>query len=110
MTDIFPEPIRSLPLADIPFAGCTAYLSQADTHQIVFWQFDRDVDVPEHSHAAQWGMVVEGSIEMTIGGVTRTYTKGDHYTIPAGVRHRAKVYAGYADITFFDQKDRYHAL
>jgi hypothetical protein len=30
MSDVFPEPIQKLPLADIPFDGITAYLSQAD--------------------------------------------------------------------------------
>jgi quercetin dioxygenase-like cupin family protein len=109
MTDIFPEPIRSLPSADIPVAGCTAYLSQTDTHQVLFMQFDQDVELPEHSHAAQWGVVLEGRIEMTIGGVNRTFTKGDRPYIPAGVKHSARIHAGYADISFFDQKDRYKA-
>jgi quercetin dioxygenase-like cupin family protein len=109
MKSVFPEPIRNLPLADVPFEGCTAYLSQSKTHQIVFWRFDLDVEVPEHSHAAQWGVVLEGRIEMTIDGVTRTYIRGDRYFIPAGIRHSAKIYAGYADIQYFDQKDRYRA-
>jgi len=32
MTEIFPDPIRNLPEADIPFEGIKAYLSQANTH------------------------------------------------------------------------------
>jgi len=109
MTAIFPEPIQNLPLADVPLEGCTAYLCQSDTHQVLFMRFDRDVEIPEHSHAAQWGVVLEGSIEMTIGGVTRTFTKGDRPCISSGVRHSARIHAGYADISFFDQKDRYKA-
>ena len=34
MTEIFPDPIRNLPEADIPLEGIKAYLSQAETHQI----------------------------------------------------------------------------
>jgi quercetin dioxygenase-like cupin family protein len=109
MTDIFPEPIRNLPLADIPLEGLKAYLSQADNHQILFMEFDQDAEVPEHWHAAQWGVVLAGKIDLTIDGVKRTYTKGDRVFIPKGVKHSKKVYAGYAEVSFFDQKDRYKA-
>ena len=51
MSAIFPEPIQSLPEADIPLEGIKAYLSQAKTHQIIFMEFEKDVELPEHSHA-----------------------------------------------------------
>lgn len=37
MTEIFPDPIRNLPEADIPLEGIKAYLSQSETHQINSW-------------------------------------------------------------------------
>ncbi|MDD5306957.1 MAG: cupin domain-containing protein [Deltaproteobacteria bacterium] len=107
MKSIFPEPIRKLPQADIPLDGLKAYLSQAESHQILFMEFAKDVELPEHSHAAQWGIVVEGQLEIVVDGEPRTYRKGEHYHIPAGVRHSSKIHAGYADVTFFDQPDRY---
>jgi quercetin dioxygenase-like cupin family protein len=107
MADIFPEPIRNLPQADIPLKGITAYLSQADAHQIIFMEFSEDVDLAEHSHESQWGIVLEGKIELTINGIKRVYTKGERYYIPKDVPHSGKIYAGYADITFFNQGDRY---
>jgi len=107
VTDIFPEPIRNLPQADIPLKGITAYLSQAEDHQIIFMEFKEDVDLPEHSHNAQWGIVLEGMIELIIDGKKNNFTKGDRYFIPDGVKHSGRIYAGYADITFFNQKDRY---
>jgi quercetin dioxygenase-like cupin family protein len=107
MSEIFAEPIRNLPEADIPLEGIKAYLSQSDTHQILFMEFEKDVDLPEHSHAAQIGIVLEGKIELTIDGHKATYTKGERYYIPEGVLHSGKIYAGYADITFFDEPDRY---
>ena len=109
MSEIFPEPITNLPLADIPLDGIKAYLSQSENHQILFMEFSQDVELPEHSHEAQWGVVLEGKVDLTIDGVERTYSKGDRVFIPKGVKHSAKIHAGYADISFFNQKDRYKA-
>ena len=107
MAEIFPEPIRNLPEADIPLDGLKAYLSQSDNHQILFMEFDEDVEVPEHSHESQWGVVLEGRADLMIEGVERTYTKGDRVFIPNGAKHSGKIYAGYADISFFNEHDRY---
>lgn len=104
---VFPEPIRRLPEADIPLNGIKAYLSQGESHQIIFMEFSEDVELPEHSHEGQWGIVLEGKIELTIDGIKQIFTKGDRYFIPEGVIHSGKIYAGYADITYFDQKSRY---
>ena len=107
MAETFPEPIRNLPEADIPLSGLRAYLSQSDDHQILFMQFDEDAQIPEHSHECQWGVVLEGKIDLVVEGIRRTYKKGDRIFIPKGAKHSAKIYAGYADISFFNQKDRY---
>jgi len=107
MNEIFPEPIRGLPEADIPLEGIKAYLSQSENYQIIFMQFENDVELPEHSHAAQVGFVLEGKIDLIISGKQKAYTKGDRYYIPEGVKHSGKIYAGYADITFFDEPTRY---
>ena len=107
MGSIFPEPIVRLPQADIPLPGVTAYLLQGPGRQLLFMEFARDIEMPEHSHAAQVGFVLEGRIDLVIDGQTHTFSKGDRYSIRAGQKHAAKVHAGYADITFFDQPDRY---
>lgn len=103
----FPEPIIRLPEADIPINGVKAYLSQGENHQIIFMEFSEDVDLAEHEHESQWGVVFEGKIELIIDGIKKIYSKGDRYFIPRGVKHSGKIYAGYADMTYFDQKDRY---
>jgi len=107
MVDVFPPPILNLPEADIPLDGINAYLSQSDSHQIVFSQYSKDAQVPEHDHESQWGVVLEGKIEFCIEAEKRTYLKGDRFFIPKGVRHSCKVYAGYADIIFFNEKSRF---
>jgi mannose-6-phosphate isomerase-like protein (cupin superfamily) len=109
MQNIFPDPIRNLPEADIPLDGIKAYLSQAKDHQLIFMQFEKDVDLSEHSHAAQVGFVLSGKIELTIDGIENIYSKGDIYFIPENVKHSGKIYAGYTDITFFNEATRYNA-
>lgn len=109
MRKFFPDPIMKLPKADIPLNGLTAYLSQSETHQILFMQSEEDIELPEHSHESQWGVVLDGRIDLTVDGVMKTYLKGDRYFISSGVRHSAKIYIGYADITFFNERDRYKA-
>lgn len=107
MTSLFPTPVNALPEAAIPLKGIQAYLSQGDNHQIIFMEFAEEVELPEHSHASQWGVVLEGRIDLVIQGEKHTFGKGDRYFIPEGAVHSGKIYAGYADITFFDQRDRY---
>ena len=106
MNKVFPEPIRNLPEANIPLDGLTAYLSQSENHQILFMEFEKDVDLPEHAHDDQVGIVLEGKIELVIDGKKYLFTKGDRYHIPEGIRHSGKIYAGYADITFFNEPNR----
>lgn len=107
MSSNFPGPITALGEADLLFEGATAFLSQGENHQILFMEFDKDIDLPEHSHKGQWGVVLEGKIELMIDGVFGVYQKGDRYFIPSGVKHSGKIYAGYSDITFFDERSRY---
>lgn len=105
--DFFPEIITNLPEADIPIKGLYSYLLQGQNQQIIFMSFENDVEVPEHSHEAQWGVVLDGEIELTIGGKKCTLTKGDTYFIPQNIKHSAKIKKGYRDLTLFNQKDRY---
>lgn len=105
--DIFPAPIRDLPEAHVLIEGIKAYLSQSDGHQILFMEFAEDASLPEHSHGAHAGFVLEGKIELVIEGQRLTCSKGERYFIPAGARHSAMVYKGYSDISFFAEPDRY---
>jgi quercetin dioxygenase-like cupin family protein len=107
MSQVFPKPITDLPEADVPINGIKAYLSQGLKHQIVFMEFPEDVNVPEHFHESQWGIVLEGKIELTIDGVKNVFVKGDRFFIPKNIKHSAKICAGYASMEFFNQVDRY---
>ena len=105
--EIFPDAICALPEADIPVDGVRAYLVQGEAQQMIFMAFDQDAEIPEHSHEAQWAVVLEGELEITIGGETRILSKGDTYYIPQGVKHSARIKKGYKDLTLFNQADRY---
>ena len=107
--NFFPEIITNLPEADIPFEGLRSYLFQGENQQLVFMSFENDAEVPEHSHEAQWGVILDGEIELTIGSKKHTFTKGDTYFIPKDVKHSARIRKGYKDLTLFNQKDRYKA-
>jgi quercetin dioxygenase-like cupin family protein len=99
--------ITRLPQVDLPLQGVRGWLSQAEDHQIVFFDIDPIGEVPVHSHGDQWGVVVEGEMELTIGGQTKRYTSGDTYFIPAGVEHGAKFLSHFRAIDVFADVHRY---
>ena len=107
--EFFPDIITNLPQVDVPVAGVRAYLFQGADKQLVFMTFPEDVDVDEHAHAAQWGAVLKGEIELTIGGDVKTYRPGDTYYIPAAVAHSARIKGGSSLQDLFDQPDRYNS-
>ena len=105
--DKFPDMITSMPEADIPMPGVRGWISQAQDHQAIFFDIDPVGEVPPHSHGEQWGIVVEGEMELTIGGQLRTYRPGDSYHIPAGVEHSARFLSHVRVIDVFADPERY---
>jgi quercetin dioxygenase-like cupin family protein len=104
----YPEVITRLPEADMQFEGVRAWILQADTSQLVFFEFEANAKVPEHSHTyPQWGMVIDGKMELTIRGKPRIHQKGDQYLIPAGAKHLASFPCKTKVMDFFSEKNRY---
>lgn len=53
---------------------------------------DAGAVVKEHSHAnEQLGVVIEGSIDLTAGGETRTVSAGEAYVVPPHLPHSAVI-------------------
>lgn len=105
MNAIFPEIIDRLPEAGYGIPGVTIRVSRTDTHDVWFLTSETDLDYPPHAHPAQWSVVLEGRIHVTMNGETRCYGKGDRYFLPAGVEHQVKLEAGetgYAEVIFLD--------
>lgn len=108
-TAAFPEFVTGLPEADIPFPGVRGWISQAPSHQVIFLDIEPIGNVAPHRHGAQWGIVVEGEMQLTIGGETRKYGPGDSYLIPANVEHAATFLTRVRVIDVFADENRYRA-
>ena len=104
----FPAFVRKLPEADLPFAGLRGWLLQSESGQVLFSESDVEVSVPEHSHGDQWGVVIDGIIELTVIDQIRMYSRGDTYFIPAEAAHRARIYPGFRAVDYFADQTRYH--
>lgn len=84
--------------------GLTGSVLTGKKGQAAFFQATQTVNVPEHAHQGQWGVVLEGTVELTIGGVLHVLKRGDSYSIPAGVPHSAVVHAGASFIDVWEGK------
>lgn len=66
-------------------------------------RFEEDIEVPSHSHNAQWRIVLDGEIEITISEKNIQFEKGETYFIEKDEIHSTKIKAEYKDLTLFDQ-------
>jgi quercetin dioxygenase-like cupin family protein len=104
----YAKAITGLPEADVPFEGVKAWILQGKNHQLVFFQMEANAKAPVHSHNyAQWGMVIEGEMELTIEGKPRNYKKGDEYLIPAQAKHEARFLVKSRVVDLFSERTRY---
>lgn len=106
--NFYPEMIRSLPEIDIPLAGVKGWLIQSDNRQVVLFEIEPIGKIPDHTHGAQWGIVLDGKMKLTIAGQTKVYHNGDSYFIPSGTVHSAEFLTKVRVIDFFEDKDRYN--
>lgn len=104
-----PAFIQAFPALDLPFPDSvvTTSVIRSEAGLMVMFAFHEDFSLPEHHHKAQWGNVIEGQVELTINGQSRTYLPGESYSIPSGVPHAVKVTAGTKVIDIFEEPDRY---
>jgi quercetin dioxygenase-like cupin family protein len=104
----YPEVITSLPEADIQFKGVRAWILQGEKTQLVFFVMEASAAVPEHMHGyPQWGMVIDGEMDLIIDGKSMLCTKGTEYLIPTGAKHFARFHKKTRVVDFFSEKNRY---
>lgn len=105
----FPDFINAFPGIDVPFPDDVVQTAvvRSDAGLVAFFTFLKDMELPAHAHGAQWGVVVEGEVDFTIGGETKLCRAGDSYFIPAGIVHSAQSKSGARVIDVFEEADRY---
>jgi quercetin dioxygenase-like cupin family protein len=106
----YPGVITNLPQAEAPCKGSKAWILQGECTQLVFFEFDPDTQVPRHSHNyAQWGMVIDGEVELTVDDKTILRESGEEYLIPPKTVHSAKFFSKTRIMDLFGEKQRYKA-
>lgn len=103
----YPQMLRDLPEIDIPIEGIRGWVLQSEDKQVVFFDIDPVGKMPDHSHCAQWGIMLDGKMKLTIGNDTKIYQKGDRYYIPEGIVHSAEFLTKVFVIDVFDDPNRY---
>jgi quercetin dioxygenase-like cupin family protein len=104
---LYPPMIDKLPEIDIPVPGVQGRLLQATEMQAVFFSVETTGEIPPHAHQAQWGVVLEGEMELTVDGVTRRCRRGESYYIPAGAVHAVRILSPMKALDVFDEPARY---
>ena len=82
--------------------GLEVHVDHTSTGTVYFVSAEKEVVFPEHSHAAQWTIVVSGSCTFTANGESKVYSAGETYFIPAGLRHQITLHAGYSEVDYVD--------
>jgi quercetin dioxygenase-like cupin family protein len=70
--------------------GVTAKITSGERVMLFLVTLAPNAVVPEHAHPhEQMGMMVSGTMELTIAGETRTLAGNAIYHVPGGVLHKA---------------------
>jgi quercetin dioxygenase-like cupin family protein len=103
----YPEFINNLPQADLPLTGAVGHLLSGPQAQVVFFELSAGMEIPPHSHDAQWGIVVSGKLELDIGGDKKVRQPGDSYFVPDQVEHSAVILEDSLVLEVFADPERY---
>jgi quercetin dioxygenase-like cupin family protein len=101
----FGDPVTRLPKTEL--AGIDVFVQDNGTSQVLFMELPKsrpEAAVATHTHGVEWGVVVEGEIEMTIGGKVETHGAGSTHQIPAGVPHSFRFRPGTSSIHCFPER------
>ena len=84
-TTSYPDFIKDFPRADVPMEGVQAYLlNQPGVGQAVFFDLPAGMVLPQHSHDAQWGIVIDGELDFNLEGDIQRRKKGRFLLHPQG--------------------------
>jgi quercetin dioxygenase-like cupin family protein len=81
------------PISPVP--GCRMRTPFGKNLMLSHLEMDEGAEVPLHSHPhEQGGMLIRGTLELTIGDETRLCEPGSMFLIPPNVKHRAVAVGG----------------
>ncbi len=104
----FPATITCLPEAMVSCPRGKGWIFQGDSTQLVFFEFEEGGTVAAHNHDyAQWGMVIDGMMELTVDKKSKEYRKGDEYLIPTRASHSVRFLTKTRIMDLFLEKERY---
>ncbi|MFJ5276808.1 cupin domain-containing protein [Streptomyces parvulus] len=106
---MYPSWIEKLPEVDVNFPGAIGNMIGGPDGQVVFWSFSDGGSVPPHRHGPQIGVVLEGRVDLTVEGTTRSWTAGQMFTIGNQEEHSAELAPGTRVIEVFEEADRHRA-
>jgi quercetin dioxygenase-like cupin family protein len=70
--------------------GFLGKMVHGDKSSLVFWEIRKDSITPMHDHVhEQITYIMEGQLEMVIGGEKYLLNAGDYHVIPSNVPHSA---------------------
>lgn len=102
----FPDFVKKLPVKDYGLPGLIVHADKSALGEIYFAYAEQKTIFPEHTHGAQWTVVISGKCDFTSNGRTVTYNQGDTYLIHAGQKHQITLYPGYAEMDYvLDEKE-----
>lgn len=79
---------REIPGTDVAEGLTLQALGASQNMNVVHWDITDGTVVPPHQHQSeQFGYVIKGAFEMSIGGEITVLGPGDAYFIPANVPH-----------------------
>lgn len=82
-----------------PVPGCRMRTPFGKNLMLSYLEMDDGAEIPTHSHPhEQGGMLIKGTVDLTIGDETRRVEPGAMFLIPSGVPHRVVVIDGPAVI------------
>jgi quercetin dioxygenase-like cupin family protein len=101
----FPETIRRLPHVNL--SGADVYVHDDGSTQVLFMEVPEgrpEAIVPRHTHGLEWGIVVEGAIEMQLGDREELHAAGAPHLIPAGLPHSFRFRPGTCSVHYFAER------
>jgi len=90
---LFADIIKKVPVRNYGIESLETHVDHTSTGTVYFVSAEKEVVFPEHSHAAQWTIVVNGSCTFTANGESKVYSAGETYFIPAGLKHQITLHA-----------------